>query len=312
LVSRLNKFIQNLHTRNSKGRAQGIFLAAFGKHPGWDDHIDDIGLETDVLVAVKRILYIQGIGRNIDTGNWGKLEQEQQAEGFAHTFVWCLNQDIVVGRLWTSQDGKGRSSYPMIVCVHCDQLPLWWMINTILPQLKKIEESCLAVSSAVDVRGIIEKTQHEFRQLAQDYESVSQDALPRSCGLKKLAELPEMGPNRQGLYRVFYHLDREAVQEGRKANKDQPTFVRVPSMSSSPEHALLWIEYLLTKTGPNTPILALMPVANPWTDIIIGEATEAQLFCLRASPKAMPLTSSIPYNIDSEFIHRVNQHVDGI
>ena len=24
-------------------------LAAFGKHPGWNDHLDDLGLDTDLL-----------------------------------------------------------------------------------------------------------------------------------------------------------------------------------------------------------------------------------------------------------------------
>ncbi len=28
-----------------------IALGAFGKHPGWDDHIEDLGLETDSLIV---------------------------------------------------------------------------------------------------------------------------------------------------------------------------------------------------------------------------------------------------------------------
>jgi hypothetical protein len=32
-----------------------VFVAAFGKHPGWDDHIDDIGLETDIIISSRKI-----------------------------------------------------------------------------------------------------------------------------------------------------------------------------------------------------------------------------------------------------------------
>ena len=45
-------------------------------HPGWNDNVDDMGFETDRLVAVKRQLYIQGMSANIDAGAWDKLEPD--------------------------------------------------------------------------------------------------------------------------------------------------------------------------------------------------------------------------------------------
>ena len=127
MASILKKIVERFNQRDRNEASKRVFIAAFGKHPGWDDHIDDIGLETDVLVTVKRILYIQGIGSNIDSGSWDKLEEDQRLEKFGHVFVWCMNRDLVVGRLWSSQDGKGRSSYPMVVCVQCSKLPLPWI-----------------------------------------------------------------------------------------------------------------------------------------------------------------------------------------
>ena len=129
--SAFKRFINRLNPIRDIGSESKILISAFGKHPGWDDHIDDIGLETDIFIKVKRLLYVQGIGGNIDAGNWDQLEQKQQAETFGHVFVWCLHQDIIVGRLWPSQDGKGRSRYPMVVCVQCSHLPLE------LPQYKQ-------------------------------------------------------------------------------------------------------------------------------------------------------------------------------
>ena len=156
LASILKKIVKRFNQRGQDAASERVFTAAFGKHPGWDDHIDDIGLDTDVLVAVKRILYIQGIGSNIDSGSWDKLEQNQQVEKFGHAFVWCMNGYVVVGRLWSSRDGKGRSSYPMVVCVQCSQLPLPWVLKNILPRLEEIEQACTGTTSADDVRRIVE------------------------------------------------------------------------------------------------------------------------------------------------------------
>ena len=36
--------------------ARQIFLGAFGKHPGWDDHVEDLGLETESLIYAKTLL----------------------------------------------------------------------------------------------------------------------------------------------------------------------------------------------------------------------------------------------------------------
>src|SRR5688572_20736555 len=61
-----------------------LYLAAFGKHPGWDDHIDDLGLETDLLIRVKQLLYIEGIASNLDKGSWDELAPPDRLEKFNH------------------------------------------------------------------------------------------------------------------------------------------------------------------------------------------------------------------------------------
>lgn len=314
MASILKKIVKRFNQRGQNAESEGVFVAAFGKHPGWDDHIDDIGIETDVLVAVKRILYIQGIGSNIDAGSWDKLEDNQRIEKFGHAFVWCMNGDVVVGRLWSSRDGKGRSSYPMVVCVQCSGLPLPWVLENILPGLEGVEQACTNTTSADDIRRIIEDARNQFRQLARQCERVTKTPVEYSQMLTKLAELPEMGPNRQGLYRILYYIDREVVQAGLGTGKDRelrPALVRVPNSSPGvQENVLLWISFLLAKFGPNTHVLVFMPLWDPWIDIIIGEPTDLHLFCLRASISVVPLASSIPYSIDSEFIAQINQLID--
>src|SRR4029079_11585679 len=79
-----------------------VALAAFGKHPGWDDHIEDLGLETDSLILARNVLYVQGVGGQIDTGAWEKLKDEHRIAAFNHTFIWLRGDQFLLGRMWSS------------------------------------------------------------------------------------------------------------------------------------------------------------------------------------------------------------------
>jgi len=314
LSSPLKKFVKRFVPKGQDVTSERVFVAAFGKHPGWNDHIDDIGLETDIFITVKRILYVQGVGGNVDSGSWDKLQENQQIEEFKHVFVWCMGSNIIVGRMWSSQDGKGRTSYPMVVCVQCRQLPLVWILKNILQPLERVEEICVAATLANDVRTAIENARKELRQLAEQCQPSSDLSVVYPDALAKLAECSEMGPNHEGLLRILYHIEREVARyhpDTTKAKTLRPTLLRVPtSPPTIQEITLLWISFLLTKFGTNTLVLMLMPLRKSWIDIIIGEPTELQLYCLRASLGVIPLTSSIPYNMGSEFIDRANQLIE--
>src|ERR1019366_6699729 len=109
---------------SAKSAEGTLLLAAFGKHPGWDDHIPGIGIETDTLAEVKQSLYVGGIGGQLDSGAWKKLEADKRQEGFDHVFLWLQPGHALVGRLWSSSDGKGRKEYPMVLCVDGGPTPL--------------------------------------------------------------------------------------------------------------------------------------------------------------------------------------------
>src|SRR5262245_42074127 len=113
-----------------------VFVGAYGKHPGWNDHIDDMGLETDLLVTVKRVLYLEGIGAAVDSGQWDKLADDQRAEGFDHVLVGRGGGDVVLCRLWSSSDGKGRTKYPMVLTAHCRGTGVKWALHEVLPRIE--------------------------------------------------------------------------------------------------------------------------------------------------------------------------------
>ena len=315
MSSPLKKLIGHFIPKGKDVLPERIFVAAFGKHPAWDDHIDDIGLETDIFITAKRILYIQGVGGNVDSGSWDKLQENQPIEEFKHAFVWHMDGSLIVGHMWSSRDGKGRTSYPMVVCVQCCQLSLEWVLKNILPMLERIEISCTAATSPAEVRLTIENAQKELRQLTQKCEP--SPILPTVCTdvMAKLVRYPEMGgPNHQGLLRILYHIEREVTHEHLDTSRGKafrPVLLRVPVLPPPvTESVILWINFLFAKFGSNTSALMLMPLKKQWMDIIIGEPTHLQLYCLRASLRVIPLTSSIPYNLGPEFINRAIQLIE--
>src|SRR5262249_6263883 len=73
LVGFLHNLLRRLSLRGRRGgsapRRGEVHVAAFGKHPGWDDHVE-LGLDTTRLAEVRQWLYVEGIAGNVDSGAW--------------------------------------------------------------------------------------------------------------------------------------------------------------------------------------------------------------------------------------------------
>src|SRR6266446_5584082 len=145
-------------------RTPSAHFGAFGKHPGWNDHLDDIGLDTEPLIAAKQYLYVQGIGGVVDAGQWEALPPADALAEFRHTFVWLDGDNILVGKLWSSSDGKGRTKYPMVVCAHFANRTEPG-IPDVLPLLDQLEQSCRATTSPDDVRRLVAEAGSAAAQL---------------------------------------------------------------------------------------------------------------------------------------------------
>jgi len=291
-----------------------VLVAAFGKHPGWDDHMEDIGLETDMLVAAKRILYIQGIAGNIEHGRWSELETKRLSIEFGHSFIWCREDDIVAGRLRSSRDGRGRTSYPMVVCAHCRRLPLRWVYDHVLTRLARLEAECMNSSSAGEVRICLSECQKELSGISEATTASGEEYTDRADLMGQLAEYPELGPGEEGLIRILYHIDREiSVGSLPPADKDRcrhSALARVPlSGEHLPEALILWMQLLLGIYGQECGVLVLIPPSRTWLDLIVGEPGPAQLYCLRASSDVVPFTTAVPYSISPEFTAKMRQRI---
>lgn len=295
-----------------------VHLAAFGKHPGWDDHIEDLGLDTAYLVAVRRVLYLQGVGGNIDAGAWERGDPDDHLPGYHHVFMWRFGPDLVLGRMWSSRDGKGRTRYPMIVCAHTTQIPLRWALQEIAPRLEEIEQRCTATTSANDVRATIAEFQQTLRRLAQGVQPTPESAAASPRAAARLADRPEMEPDHQGLYRVVYQIEREMsaylprTEEGAPGtNIIRPHQMRVPLCAESRDEAIqLWLGFLMGRLDRAAPILIFAHLEQPWLDLVVGEPGVQQFYCVRAALKSIPFATEIPYTLEPGFVARIERDVE--
>ena len=149
--------------KQTGGNDTEVYLGAFGKHVGWNDHIDDPGLETQRLVDFKTLVYIEGIAPNIEAGKWDKLEPDARIEGFAHVLLMRSRGDLLIARIWSSRDGKGRDKYPMCVAAQLHGASLEWALATVLPELESVQQRCEQATTAEQVISILDSARGTLR-----------------------------------------------------------------------------------------------------------------------------------------------------
>ncbi len=304
-------------SKSRAGESPGLFVAAFGKHPGWNDHIDDLGLETERLVAIKQRMYVEGIAGNIDSGAWDKLAPEQQVDEFDHDFVWRLPGGLVVGRMWSSRDGKGRAKYPMVVCVECVGLPLVWALAESLPLLTEIQRRCVETTDSGTVRATLDEARARLRESARRRQPTGPQILVSDRVLSDLAGLPEVGTT--GVHRLLYQIEREmsdylpanlSVSRSR-SGPSRPHQMRAPGCGTDSAAVLmLWMRFYLSRLAPSSEVLLFHPRGRGWVDAIVGPPDVQAFYCLRASPKALAPATEVPYDLDPEFLERVNRQIE--
>ncbi|MBX3322762.1 MAG: hypothetical protein KF757_07200 [Phycisphaeraceae bacterium] len=297
-----------------------VWVGAFGKHPGWDDHLTDQGLETELLVRVKRLIYVEGIGGNLDAGAWDALDAEERRNGFDHVFLWRWAEGLIVGRMWSSSDGKGRTRYPMIVCAQARGLASSWVVGACLDRLERLAAECRASSDAGGVIMGVDRARQELRGLGAGAPPAKAEGVSGTPALVLLAECDAMGEGAEGLVRVGYQLEREfssflrnEEDTGQKSRTVdvRPRHMRVPACTKDAGQACdRWIRYLLDRVDVSTPILAMAPVDGGFVDVVVGVPTSGQFLCLQAALKRIPLSTDIPYTIDEEFRSQIRARIE--
>jgi formylglycine-generating enzyme required for sulfatase activity len=302
--------------RRSSPSGRYVALAAFGKHPGWDDHLEptelvtreDLGLETESLNLAKTVLYVNGIGGQIDAGVWEKLDAAQQLPAFKHLLVWQRAGQFLIGRMWSSSDGKGRKRYPLVVCLHFVGVTLGWALKQALPTLAELEGEFLKATSAAEVRALLNRKRAALREAIQSTDGRGEYAPVSPEVLQRILQ-PAGDAKSEGFLRVLYQTQSQlgAFAAGTFNGHANPAAIRaqqirVPVAVENPEQALLfWTRFFLTHVDVSVPLLLTLPLEAGWVDVTVGEPESHEFFCLRASPKSVPLVSEVPYKIDDAF-----------
>ena len=67
---------------------------------------------------------------------------------------------------------------------------------------------------------------------------------------------------------------------------------RFPGAAAAPDLSLgFWEHFLAAQIDPAAPVFLAMQEGQYWVDAIAGEPASADLFCLRCSPRVIPLLS---------------------
>ena len=223
-----------------------------------------------------------------------------------------------MGRLWSSRDGKGRTKYPMGVIAQGVGVSAAWMIRHVLPRLADLQQKCVGAATAAEVRAALDAARGELRAtLAAAASTGEVDHASVAAGI---ADRADLGPSREGFYRVMYQAERELAPfrpagDSRRsskmvASKDAATRAqheRVPSADDA--SAWSWLSLYSQIVADGVPILLLKPEGQKFTDVIVGDVAAPQLFCMRASEDGLPLASAVPYAIDDAFRRAVDAQV---
>ncbi len=308
-------------TKIGSGKVR-VHVAAFGKHPGWDDHIEEIGLDSDELVKVKRLLYTEGMSGNIDAGAWEKLDESKRLPAFAHVFYWKDRDSLIIGRLWSSSDGKGRTKYPMVVVAQVEGVPQWWAVEQILQRLETAEARCAGGKTADAVRAAIGECRRGLEDAAALLTVSPSGGVSDSELLRRLVSdsaLDADGQRGLGLTRILYEMDREMAPYKSGASRTRtasitlsPAHVRVPRCLSGPgEGARAWMALLRRELSGGAPALVIEPLGRDWLDVVVGAPNPASLFCVRTDESGLAYASRIPYSIPSEFATSASERIAG-
>jgi hypothetical protein len=259
-----------------------IHFAAFGKHPAWDDHIDDIGLNTETLALTKQGLYSEGIATQLASGAWNQIESSGTAIDFDHRFVWCRDQQAVAGAIWASTDRKGRTRFPLVICAQSGfEGPR--AVDLLFDPIERLGSLSRNANTQEAVRDAFSKMQAGLSY-----------AVPPPIGGNLFSEITESGENTvlPAMVTLSAGLKNSRLRGARETTKTSGSHFRLTAVSTRPKESLIfWSAYLASqRTSPGLPYIVVAMNGKSWIDLIIGEPLPNDFFCLRANEYALPST----------------------
>lgn len=314
----LGDFFQKLAARiRPAGTAPtGAALCLFGKHPGWDDHMEDIGPQSREMLDFKRMLYVEGVGGNIDAGNWAHLPAPERLAEFNHLLMFSRDDYYILATLTASADGKGRNLYPLVAAVQARGVSLADLGRHIGPLLLEMRPEIQKTASAAGAQGLVRSAQERLNAVSAGL-SPGSPRLDRVVTGHQAARLFS-ADSLTAAPRVLYAVQRAVEAVGHDPANARTETVRVPLESQQPWFAArIWCALIRSILGPAgcVTVAEYRPPGGTtdstvgFVDLIIGNLGQPALFCLRAGLERIPLASNIPYTLDVSFLKRVTDYL---
>ncbi len=158
-------------------------------------------------------------------------------------------------------------------------------------------------TSALEVKTLLARKRAALREAIQSSDGRGQDPLTPEALRNALP--PAGDPKAEGFLRVLYQMQSQLgafAPAAFDANTARAQQIRVPTAGANAQQTLLfWTRFFLTQVSASAPLLLVLPLEGGWVDVTVGEPESHEFFCLRASPKAVPLVSEVPYKLDEAF-----------
>ncbi|MBY0112484.1 MAG: hypothetical protein K2Y21_06655 [Phycisphaerales bacterium] len=321
MLKKISQWLGGLSGASSGAGEPLAQICLFGKHPGWDDHMEDLGLVTQLLVDVRRGLYAEGIAGNIDSGAWEKLAPDARIARFDHAFVWRQGPtEFVYGRLWASRDARGRDKYPMVACYHSRGLRLEKMAPRYAAIIARLTDACRRTDDSHAVRGefLRESEAAKAQAPALIGESAAFDA---ACLKLAATDAALLADGHEGLTRCCYSIWREgeAAAKAIKAGTPRGSHTRLPVIdvaeSSLGRGGSAWVwtsvahDVLGERNIAHEGLVAIESLEFGHVDLICcgaqGRFAPTELFGLKAARSAIPAANEVPYTIEPAFASQV-------
>jgi hypothetical protein len=272
-------------------------LGLFGKLRAVSEHFDDLG-QSAPLSALKTRVYDNGIRRAIDQGTWKDLSTANQLVAFDHWFTELRGPAVAVGRAIASRDAVGRDQFPLIGAMALDRGGPAALIESVASLLDPVVNFAHASEDLESVRARLSAS----RGLV---------ASPEGSAVRTIEPLldhPSLGPDRIGLRKALRALARQAepYRARDKTLAGRASHVRVPTCLDPLAGSAAWARLTFALVEGRAPVTTWAHHSGGWTDVLIGEYAPGDLYCLRASPDAMPMVTQVPYEFDERAIREID------
>jgi hypothetical protein len=201
----------------------------------------------------------------------------------------------------------------MVLCADSVGLKLGSLLE-IEPELERLRDLCKVASSASQVTGECEAAQNRLKAKVADVGQHKSETTLSVEARRGFFKHGDFGPAGLGLLRVLHEIGGGsgdiATAHGlpAPAGKMVSRHLRLPLASETLINSLhLWAVFLRCAIPKSLPLLFIARNGVNWLDVVIGGPANDDLFCLQASPNALPLATEIPYELSPALKPRLQE-----